>query len=90
MFGARIAGVPLCPVDMFRYENPHDAEFKWVYDERLRRRVREYTTWWRPIVKAVFLPLAFFFVIMAMVDQTLFAMWGAHQVRAIQEKRRIP
>ena len=62
------------------YENPHDAEFEWKYDERLHRRLREYDTTCRPYVKTVFLPLAFIFLLLAMLDQTLFALWGAHQM----------
>ena len=62
------------------YENPHDASFEWVYDERLHRRLREYDTACRPFVKVLFLPLAFVFLLLAMVDQTLFALWGAHQM----------
>lgn len=62
------------------YENPHDASFEWVYDERLHRRLRRYDKACRPFVKAVFLPLSFVFLLLAMLDQTLFALWGAHQM----------
>eukprot|EP00750_Incisomonas_marina_P009232 INCI15858.3.p1 GENE.INCI15858.3~~INCI15858.3.p1 ORF type:complete len:1508 (+),score=201.45 INCI15858.3:610-4524(+) len=62
------------------YENPHDPEYEWVYDARLRRKVREYQTTCRPFVKSIFLPLAGFFIILAMLDQTLFAVWGSHQM----------
>ena len=62
------------------YENPHDASFDWVYDERLHRRLRRYDKACRPFVKSLFLPLASIFLLLAMLDQTLFALWGAHQM----------
>lgn len=62
-------------------ENPNNPNYFWKYDELLRRKVRVYITFWRPIARILLLPLTWILLIIITILFTLFALWsGLHMM----------